>query len=386
MSIVVLGGYGEMGQVISTDLSQTFDGEIVIAGRDVEKSKEFSKRLKSKNIRCAYADISDSASMEKVLEGADVLVNATNYYSNLEVMKHALSSSVNYLDLGGLYHMTLKQLELNKQFEKKKTLALLGCGATPGITNIMANHGSKQLEEIDSIHIQFGDKDYTDYKMPFVVPYSMYTVIDEFTKKPAVFSNGKLKFVEPLSGSIDIDFPKPAGKVNCFYTLHSEIASMPKKFHEKGIQNCSFRGGFDKQFVVQVKFLIDTGFTSEKPVEVKGKTVRPIDVTVKMLNNFIPPSNIKVNDYEFLRVELSGKKNGKKKRLVMYCKSVTDKKWNIPAGSWDTGVSPSIIAQMIVKKQINAVGVLPSDDDCIDSNLFFRMLAKRNMQVFTQSH
>ena len=141
---------------------------------------------------------------------------------NVEVMKSALKNSVHYLDLGGLYHTTLKQLKLNKQFEKKNVLALLGCGATPGITNIMANHGSKMLDKIDSIHIQFGDKDYTNYNMPIVVPYSMYTVIDEFSKRPAVFTNGKMSFVDPISGAVDIDFQAPVrGKVSCF--IHTPL-------------------------------------------------------------------------------------------------------------------------------------------------------------------
>lgn len=385
MKIVVLGGYGEMGTVVSSDLSGTFMGDTVIAGRDIKKAKALAASFKDKRVTGAYADVSDRQSMNDVLEGADAVINATNYYMNIEVMRSALKNSVHYLDLGGLYHMTLKQLKLHKEFRKKNVLALLGCGATPGITNIMANHGSKMLDRIDSVHIQFGDKDYTDYNMPVVVPYSMYTVIDEFSKKPAVFTKGKMTFVEPISGAIDVDFPNPVGKVSCFYTLHSELASMPKKFAEKGIKECSFRGGFDKTFVSYVKFLIDTGFTSEEPVDFHGAKMRPVDLTVKLLDKFLPPSNVKVNDAEMLRVALSGKKNGKKTDVVMYCSAVTDRKWNIPAGSWDTGVPPSIIAQMIASKKINASGVFTSDDDCIDSRFFFKMLAKRNMKVFRRS-
>lgn len=381
MKIVVLGGYGEMGRVVCSDLSQTFKGDIVVAGRDGKKADDFAKKFKNKRITAKAADISDKASMNKVLEGARVVINATNYYTNVEVMEHALASGVDYLDLGGLYHVTLKQLKLHSQFKKKHRLALLGCGATPGITNIMANHASRLLDKIDSIHIQFGDKDYTDYKMPFVVPYSMRTIIDEFTKKPAVFEDGKMKFVEPLSGSIDIPFPKPLGNLPCFYTLHSELASMPDRFKDKGIRNCSFRGGFDSKFVSQVKFLIDGGFASEEEMEFNGIKIRPIDFTVKLLDRFLPPSDIKVNDIEFLRVELSGKKKNSNKKLVMYCKSISDKKFNIPAGSWDTGVPPSIIAQMIAEDKIKAEGVLPSDSNCIDSHYFFRMLEQRSIEV-----
>lgn len=385
MKIVVLGGYGEMGTVASCDLSETFSGNVVIVGTDAGKARRLAGRFRNKRITGAYADIHDRQSVDRVLEGADVLLNATNYYFNLEVMEHALRNSVNYLDLGGLYHMTKRQLKLHRRFQKRSILALLGCGATPGITNIMANHCAKSFSAIDSVHIQFGDKDYTDYNMPFVVPYSMYTVIDEFSKKPAVFANGRMKFVEPLSGEVDVDFPRPVGTVSCFYTLHSELASMPKKFAPKGIKECSFRGGFDRNFVNYTKFLIDTGFTSDQKVNFKGSVIRPVDVTVQLLNRFLPPPNVKVKDAEMLRVAVEGRIKGKRAKRVIYCSAVTNRKWNIPAGSWDTGVPPSIIAQMIASKRIDACGVLPSDDDCIGSRFFFNELAKRDMRVFTRS-
>ena len=381
--IVVLGGYGQMGRVISTDLSKTFNGEITIAGRAAaKKAKALLPTLNSKRIKLAFADSADRDSMDRVLDGADVLVNATNYYSNLEVMEHCLRNSVSYLDLGGLYHTTLKQLKLDSRFRKKKVLALLGCGSTPGITNVMAAHVARDFERIDSVHIQFADKDYTDYHMPFVVPYSMYTVRDEFSKKPAVLSNGKIKFVEPFSGSTAIPFPQPVGKVECFYTLHSELATLPGRFRSKGIKECSFRGGFDSGFVSQVRFLINSGLMDGSPVKLfHGERVRPIDVTVRMLNRFIPGNEVKINDVEFLRVEITGKRKGKRRKVVMLCKSKTEKRHNIPAGSWDTGVPPSIIAQMIVNKEIDSIGVKPLDDPCINSELFFRKLKLRNMTI-----
>ncbi len=372
-----------MGRVISTDLSKTFNGEIVIAGReDIKKAKALISTLGNKRIKPAFADSADKDSMDSVLDGADVLVNATNYYSNLEVMEHCLRNSVSYLDLGGLYHTTIKQLKLDGRFRKKKVLALLGCGSTPGITNVMAAHGARDFERIDSVHIQFADKDYTDYHMPFVVPYSMYTVSDEFSKKPAVLSDGKMKFVEPFSGSTGIPFPQPVGTVDCFYTLHSELATLPGRFRSKGIKECSFRGGFDSGFVNQVKFLINSGLMDENPVKLlHGQRIRPIDVTVHMLNRFIPGKDVKINDVEFLRVEITGKRKGKRSKVVMLCKSKTEKRHNIPAGSWDTGVPPSIIAQMLVKKEIDSIGVKPLDDPCINSELFFRKLKLRDMTV-----
>ncbi len=382
--IVVLGGHGEMGRVIVTDLAETFKGEIVIAARSKQEAVRFASSFKKKNISGSVANSSNKIQMKSLLQGADVLINATNYYFNVEVMKHALDNNVNYIDLGGLYYTTKKQLKLHNKFKKKNLVAVLGCGSTPGITNVLAEFGAKKFDRIKSVDIAFADKDYTQYNQPFVVPYSMQTIFDEFTKAPAVLQNGRIRFTKPLSGDKHIEFPKPVGRVICREVLHSELASLPSVLKEKGIKECSFRGSWDNDFVAKTKFLIDSGFASDKPILVGQKEIVPRNVAVALLNNFLPPARIKVNDTEFLRVEIKGRKNGKSKTLVVYCQAFTNEKHNIPAGSWDTGVPPSIIAQEIIKGQIKGRGVL-TPERCITPSLFFKALKKRKIKVFTRS-
>lgn len=378
MKILVLGGYGEMGRVAVIDLFETFKGEVIVAGRDDEKAKKFANSFKSKEVKWAHLDINEHGKLTQMLRDCDVVINATQYNMNLKVMAAALAAGVNYVDLGGLFHMTREQLKLDSKFRKAGITAIIGCGATPGITNVMAVYGAGFFDRITSIHVQFADKDYTHYDMPFVVPYSMRTIFDEFSMKPAVFLNGKLEFVEPMSGAEEINFPSPVNKTTCFYTLHSEVATFPSSFRDRGIKNCSFKGGFERGFVEKVKFLIDTGLASENPVHYDNCMVVPRDFTVKMLNRFIP-EKARVNDTEFLRVELIGEK----KRLVVYCKSVSNKKWNIPAGSWDTGTPPSIVAQMLVNGDIEKNGVLPPEV-CVNPEIFFKELAKRQILVFVR--
>jgi saccharopine dehydrogenase (NAD+, L-lysine-forming) len=385
MKIVVLGGYGEMGRITVIDLFERFKGKIVVAGRNEEKAKAFAGSFKSNNIEWARADADEPEKLIELLKGSDVVINATQYTTNLQVMEAALLAGVNYVDLGGLFHMTKKQLKLDSSFKKKNILAIVGCGATPGITNIMAAYGCGLLDTIDSIHIQFADKDYTKYDMPFVVPYSMRTIFDEFSMEPAVFSGGKLKYVKPLSGEEEIEFPSPVNRATCFYTLHSEVATFPSSFKDKGIKNCRFKGGFPKEFVEKIKFLIDTGFASSTPVKYKNIDVVPLDFTVSLLNRFIPQKN-RIKDVEFLRVELHGKSEGKKKNIIVYCESRSNSRWNIPAGTWDTGVPPSIIAQMIAENKVEKQGVLPPEL-CIDPELFFGELAKRKIFIsFQENH
>jgi lysine 6-dehydrogenase len=54
--------------------------------------------------------------------------------------------------------------------------------------------------------------------------------------------------------------------------------------------------------------------------------------------------------------------------------------WKISCGALDTGVPPSIVAQMIGVNQITARGVLPPEQ-VVPAEPFFQELAKRNIPM-----
>ncbi len=376
----VLGGYGEMGRIASRDLAETARGRIIIAGRDERKAKQYARKL-GKNVVGVAADASKPKDLAAFFKKhkVNVVVNCSLYYYNLDAMKACLEAGCHYVDLGGLFHMTKRQLKLHNRKKKKKLLAVLGCGSTPGITNVLAAYGTKMLDKLDTINVRFAGYSFSKQRTHFVVPYSMYTVFDEFTMKPAVFKNGKMKFVSPMSGKSVEYFPEPIGKVTTFYTLHSELATFPTSFKKKGLRECDFKVSFDEDFVHDVEVLIEAGFSSKKYIDVNGKKIRPIDVAVKELNRLIP-DNKNIKDIEYVRVTMKGKLKNNPAELVLDCLAHSNLKWQAAAGDMDTGCPPSIIAQMIANGKIKQKGVVPPEL-CVPPELFFKELTKRGMQI-----
>ena len=60
-------------------------------------------------------------------------------------MRACLEAGCHYIDLGGLYWLTGRQLELHDEFEQAGLLALLGMGSSPGKTNVMAVEAVREL-------------------------------------------------------------------------------------------------------------------------------------------------------------------------------------------------------------------------------------------------
>lgn len=387
-TVVVLGGAGAMGQIIVRDLLEfsTFD-EIVIADFDKEKAQTLAKSLKSSKVKGVFADLKDHAALVKTLEGTSVLVNSTPYVFNVQVMEAALEAKCHYLDLGGMFHVTLKQLELNEKFRTAGLLAILGMGAAPGMTNVMAASAAQLLERITAIDVVVGCADFTKSDHPFLVPYALDTILDEYTMQPMVYEDYDFQAKKPLDGEIEIDFPQPVGKVKAIYTLHSEVATLPNSFSMKGCQTASFRLGLPPEFHDRLKFLVGLGFGAKENVKINGRKdgtnveveVTPRVMLAEVLKQLDPPS-AQVDDCEVVRVDVSGTIEGAPRLIRMESLVMCDKENNISCGALDTGVPPSIVAEMINTKIIARKGVC-APENCVPQSLFFEELAKRKIVV-----
>ncbi|MGH8875049.1 MAG: saccharopine dehydrogenase NADP-binding domain-containing protein [Acidimicrobiia bacterium] len=135
MRLALLGA-GIIGTVIARDLA-SWDGphEVVVGDLDEERARGVAAEH---GFESAAVDVRDSQSLDAFLGGGDVVINAAQYQLNLEVMEGALRARCQYLDLGGLFHTTRRQLELDGKFRAAGRTAVLGIGSCPGIANVHA--------------------------------------------------------------------------------------------------------------------------------------------------------------------------------------------------------------------------------------------------------
>lgn len=372
MKFVVLGGYGIIGRVVVSDLVRfAKNAQIVIAGRDIVKAKKFADSLNSNRVSVQHFDVGNHKSMAKVLKGSDVTVNCIQYYFNLEIMKAAIHAKTHYVDLGGMFHITKKQLELDKEFKRIGKTAILGIGGAPGISNVLAYYGCSSLKKVNDVDISFADKDESTYSQNFVLPYSFKTLVDEFSEKPAVFENGKIKFVEPYTGTKEYHFDE-WGKRKGFLTLHSEIATLPTSLKDKGIKKCEFRVTFPGEFNETMETLIKLGFTSKNKIKIKDKEVSIIDVSGAIMDRMIPKAGTKLKDCEIIRVGINSGS------VIM--EALTESDGKTSAGTLDTGVPCSIAAQLLARNRIEKKGVL-APELALNADEFFEELAERDIQI-----
>ena len=261
-------------------------------------------------------------------------------------------------------------MKLDGQFKKAGITAILGIGASPGITNVLAGYGASKLDSVDEVHIRTGAKGGGGFA------YSAKTILDEVTMRPVVFENGKFQVVEPLSGKEHYHLPPPVNEVDGVYSIHSELATLP--FTLQGVKTVTFRVGFSPALVQKVNVLLDLGLLGKKPVSIGKAKISPKEFLYAHLATLTAPPSL--DEFKSLQVEVKGQKNGERKRLIFETVVKSSEKWNLRATAIWTGVPAAIAAHMVASGAVKQKGVL-APETALDPQSFMKALAQREIHI-----
>jgi saccharopine dehydrogenase-like NADP-dependent oxidoreductase len=305
------------------------------------------------------------------------------------------------VDLGGLFHTTRKQLELAPAFERRGVMAILGMGSAPGILNVLAVLAAEGLDAVREIHCLAGSVDRTRFRRlpPIWFDYSPDTLLDEFIMPSAVFRAGKFAMVPPLDPGerIPVRFPAPIGTITVDTTLHSEVATLPLSFRDRGVREVTFRQGFDPEFRDKVSFLAQLGLADRAALVTaagngngngsgnghgsEGSGIVPRDVLLSLVSRLSPPAPIgKPNRYEVLRTVVAGTRRGRQIIVTADCHADAHAGWGV-GPDIDTGAPPSIGVQLMLTGEIGFRPGVWAPEQVVPPAPFVRELGRRGMRV-----
>jgi len=381
MKAVILGGGGLTGQSTVRDLATggLFDS-VIAADLDADLAKASAKAAGPK-ATAVTIDVRKKPAVVKLLKGADVVVNAVQYTFNLDVMAAALEAHVPYLDFGGLFHMTRRQLEQDETFRKAKLLAIHGLGQVPGISNVLAMQACQDLDKVDSMVIRDGWRDLTVDAPEISFTWSPSTFLDEMVLKAQVFEGGVYKEYPAMSGAEEFEFGPPVGRTRVYRTLHSEPATLPDSLRSKGIKHCEWKEGGPGIELLRTMALL--GLASDEPLDVKGQKVTPREFTLALLKRgklLGAPAGITVNDWELFDIEIKGSKGGKPVVRHAIGRFPPRPDWHLTATEYVVGIAGAVGAELIAQGKVTEVGVVPPER-CIPPAPFRAALAKRGVET-----
>ncbi len=384
MKIAICGGAGRQSLAAIYDLVETADVEkVLLIDINEEALKLRSDLVNSDKISTKVIDLMDRSSLANALEEYDAVLNGSSHIFNLPVMDACIDSRTNYTDFGGLYHWALKQLKRNKEFESAGITGIVGSGSAPGIVNVLTKYATDRMDTVEDITILDAIINKSSSAYGFVPPYSLDTIIDEFTVNNYQFIDGNEVELPPFSGKMTVDFPQPYGELNLYNMIHSEVATMPISYKDKGIRNVSFKLALPSSFEEKLRFLVENGLGSKEKIKVKGVEISPRDFLIEMFET--KPSatlDSTPDDMKLLRCIVKGAKDGKQ-CIYEVETNLHHHPWGLSNGHFSVGFPGSITVKMLGRGQVKEKGFF-SGEQVLNTDIYFRELEKRDIHVFAR--
>ncbi|MBM3232013.1 NAD-dependent epimerase/dehydratase family protein [Candidatus Pacearchaeota archaeon] len=371
---VVMGATGMQGRIVSKDLLEN-GYSVLLCGRDKKRLEHLMHKYKKTKFE--YVDARNVEKMANIFKksGANVVVTCVEGDWNLNVLKACIKAGLHSVDLGSEIPMTKDQFALHNTLKQKNLTHITGCGSVPGIGNVLLNHAAQKFDSLHTVEVGFA---WNSNIKKFVVPFSMESIIEEFTEPATNIKDGKFTKLRPLDTLTKTKEPF-VGKQYSMFVRHPETYTFYHYFKDKGLKNVRFYAEFPPHSFDVIKQLIDLGFNNREKIKVDGAEVRPIDVVTQTLKDLKFPKGYKEKENLWLR--LYGKNKGERKNILIECIVGTNKGWEDAGCNIDTGMPASIMAQMIKEKIITERGSF-APEAIVPPKPFFDELKKRQMIVY----
>jgi saccharopine dehydrogenase (NAD+, L-lysine-forming) len=376
-TVVVLGGCGAVGSVAVRTLARNpaFTA-IVIADMNDARARELIAELGA-HVSFVPVDAGDAGSVRSAIAAADIVLNCVGpFYKTVRtVLDAVLAERKNYVDICDDVDVTTEILQRDAEAKRAGITALIGMGASPGVTNLFAKYiAQTQLDTTDSIDI-FHCHGGEPIEGPGVIGHRFHCMSIDIP----MFLDGELKYVryfEPDGIALRETFDFPIlGPTPLYPYPHPEQVTLPRFLKVRQVTN--------KGSVLPIEYyqltaeLCRLGLASREPLLVSGQPVVPYDFAIALL---LRERERLLAQQRFgtqrgcMSVIVKGRKDGAPREVRVHMGS--------SAGGLGEGTGmPAAIGVMLMQRgKITTTGVLPPEG-CVDPTDFLTF----GLEVLRQS-
>ena len=287
---ILIVGAGAQGAPCAAILArQPGVDRILLGAHKLPEAVSVCDRLGSPKVVAAQFDARQPdaivRSVRESLETVDVVIDLTPSFISVNVMEAALALGAHYVNTAACpEHLAQliqgQPLDLADKFVAAGKSALLGCGASPGLVNIICRRFCDELDTVERIEIRAGfhipaQKEMIKTWTPTWCPEQQYF---DYCDPPCLFHDGRHEHMPLFHEPETYDFGQNLGEIQLTHHAHDEQYSLPLTIG-KGMQYCCYKFPFEPAIAT----LYATGFTQDRVVEVEGGKVKAIDVLMALV-------------------------------------------------------------------------------------------------------
>ncbi len=398
MKKILVVGVGAQGSTIAKRMDEHPDiSEIICADYDIKAAQELQSTLgKAKALQL---DARDIKRVTEAAQGCDLIVNGLPLEFNLIIMEAALAVNASYFDMAGpmedmgfVESYQLLFSEWHEKFKAKGLTALVGCGSSPGLANVIARESVDKLDTCDTISICVYEGLKTNRFTPFW--WSPEVAFGDMAYKTFRYENGAHVTDKPFSRPVMMNLKGIDQEVRLVDHEHDEPITMGLLADKvlKGVKNVEFKYGGSGVEISEL--LYNMGLLSRKPHTVKGNTITPMDLVLDLCPPAPKyPDEIKaiidegvITEEAAFLVRVDGHKNGKPVRIDTYANAPglveSFELSELSHEAYMTGQCAAVFVKMMVENSFSKKGVyVPEQLDADARACYFRELGKLGVTV-----
>ena len=367
--VLALGGAGGMGRFAARTASELNAVEsVVVADLSESAAREFAGTLVGRAEGIGL-DVTDTARLREAMLAADVVLNTTGPFFKLAmpILEMAIECQRHYLDICDDWEPTLDMLALDGEAREAGVTAIVGLGASPGLTNLLSLAAMNELDSVREV--------YTGWDLGSAVPEeesaqegvnaAMVHAIQQITGTVKVWRDGDFAVERPLT-RVPVDFPG-VGRRTTHLFGHPEAITFPHHYPELRL-SLNVAHGLDGQewVLLGLRWLVDQGWVSTARaarflnwLENLGPGPKPED--------FLDPDRLP--PIYGLAV---GEKDGRPASAAVSLRGMTE----VGMG-FATGVPLACGLEMLIAGEITERGVMAPESGAIDPHRFLQLLASK---------
>jgi len=299
-NILVLGDAEGFGFTAARVLLDHGFEAITLGDSDGERARVVAESFDRTGVQGVPIDLRRLESLGIRLVDFDLVLSSLKGRPGQKVINAALDSGTHYVDLGGALYPT-RLTQTGERAQSAGSMMVFGCGAAPGLTNVLAAQGARDLQEIWSIQIAIAS-----HKPIVLSKDNLQVLLDQFSPdcdRRWIHEDANLVEVPPFSRKRVVTFLPPVGAQRVCVIPHEEVISLPRSI--RGVEEVVVYGSLRPSQMQFMRNLHDLGLLSKDPLEVEGATISPLEF-LKAHFEAHPPAEAPFGCHKYLWIEVQG--------------------------------------------------------------------------------
>ena len=343
--IIVLGT-GLVGSAMVKDLSSDY----LVTAVDIS-SENISKLKGLDNVKAMTADLSDSSIIRDLVRGHDLVIGALPGHMGYKSVRDTIEAGKDMVDIS---FFPEDAFGLDRMAKNKGVTVVTDCGVAPGMSNIILGH-HHSLMNVERYECYVGGLPFKrEWPWQYKAVFSPIDVVEEYTRPARYMLNGDIVVRKALSEPEYLEFEE-IGTLEAWNSdgLRSLLKTIPvPNMIEKTLR---YPGTIE-----YLRMLREAGFFSYDEVEIKGKRIRPVDLTAQLM---FPQWQLKEGEEEFtvMRIIIEGREKGEKYIYRYDLFDRYDRQTNITSMARTTGYTCTAVANLMMEGMYESPGINPPE-------------------------